>query len=62
MLPPTRRGSLAVGALEDFQLPPGYRLDLTHDPDVPHLRREDGYPIAIFGSGAAGRACPDEGL
>jgi hypothetical protein len=39
-------------ALLQLRLPPGYSLDLTHDPEVPHLRREDGYPIAVFGPGA----------
>ena len=45
-----------MGPFEDLQLPPGYRLDLTHDPDVPHLRRPDGYPVAIFGRGASPEA------
>jgi hypothetical protein len=41
---------------EDLQLSPGYRLDLTHDPDVPHLRREDGWPILVFGLAASPEA------
>ena len=42
-----------MAALEGLQLPPGYHVDVTHDPDAPHLRRPDGYPIAVFGPGAS---------
>ena len=45
-----------MGAFQGLQLPPGYRLDLSHDPDVPHLRRPDGYPVAIFGPAAVREA------
>jgi hypothetical protein len=30
------------------KLPEGYRLDLAGDPDVPALRRPDGYVVARF--------------
>ena len=43
-------------SLEQLQLPPGYRLDLTHDPDAPLLRREDGWPILVFGPAASREA------
>lgn len=42
-----------MGGFEDLQLPPGYRVGLTHDPETPHLRRPDGWPILVFGPGAS---------
>jgi hypothetical protein len=45
-----------MATLENLRLPPGYRLDLTHDPHVPHLRRADGWPILIFGPRASREA------
>ena len=44
-----------MGGFEDLYLPPGYRVDLTHDPAklAPHLRRPDGWPILVFGPGAS---------
>ncbi len=42
-----------MAGLEDLQLPPGYSLDVSHDPDAPHLRRPDGWPVVVFGPGAS---------
>ncbi len=47
---------MASEAIEGLQLPPGYRLDTTHDPGAPHLRRPDGWPVAVFGPGASREA------
>jgi hypothetical protein len=50
----TRTSSMK--GLEQLALPPGYHLDLTHDPDAPHLRRPDGWPILVLGPAATREA------
>jgi hypothetical protein len=47
-----------VQGLEQLELPPGYHLDLTHDPAklAPHLRRPDGWPIVVAGPAATREA------
>jgi hypothetical protein len=42
--------------LEHLQLPPGYHLDVTHDPDASHLRRADRWPVLTFGPAASREA------